>query len=484
MISSEQSVLSEQIESGVSDLVADQQQASSLSIPTSKPSAFDAVPHNSPYDVGSHIPAHVISHVTSHSPSQGIEPVHTQNREGLEKAFQLFGEMSEQLAESYQILEQRVSDLTGELDEVSAQRLEELSEKERLANRLQSLLEVLPGGVIVLDARGRVQECNPTATDLLGNRLIGERWIDIIQSSFAPRSDDGHEVSLKDGRRVSIATRSMVSESAQIVLLTDQTETRELQEQLSRHERLSSMGRMVASLAHQVRTPLSAAMLYAGHLTKGELPNDMVQKFSKKLMSRLTHMEQQVRDMLVFASGKFEIRETIPLSVLIQKLEQAFDAPVASSSSSCDVITSAIDPSRLEQNINCHSDVLVGALLNLVNNAIQAVGRNARIEIFIKDISDESIVLCIKDYGPGFDEATKAKLMEPFFTTKTHGTGLGLSVVQAVIRAHHGEFSIESTPGEGTEATIVLPVVANVVPHASVQNNLTENFSDSAEFSL
>ena len=114
--------------------------------------------------------------------------------------------------------------------------------------------------------RGRVQECNPTAIDLLGEPLEGESWLNVIQRVFAPRFDDGHEVSLKDGRRVSIATRSLAGEPGQLIVLTDMTETRALQERLSRHQRLSALGKVSASLAHQIRTPLSAAMLYGEHL--------------------------------------------------------------------------------------------------------------------------------------------------------------------------------------------------------------------------
>lgn len=88
------------------------------------------------------------------------------------------------------------------------------------------------------------------------------------------------------------------------MLLTDLTETRQLQEQLARHERLSALGRMVASLAHQIRTPLSAAMLYAGHLQEGVLPAKTRQRFAGRLKDRLHELEHQVRDMLVFARGE------------------------------------------------------------------------------------------------------------------------------------------------------------------------------------
>ncbi len=213
-------------------------------------------------------------------PEQPADTAEATSRAGLEQAFALFNQMSSQLSESYSLLEERVTELKGQLALVSAQRMEELAEKERLANRLQSLLDLLPGGVIVIDAHGVVREANPAALGLLGEPLVGMLWREVIARCFAPREDDGHEISLRDGRRLSIATRSLNGEPGQLILLNDLTDTRRLQEQLARHERLSALGRMVASLAHQIRTPLSAALLYAGHLSEQALPTDQQQRFA------------------------------------------------------------------------------------------------------------------------------------------------------------------------------------------------------------
>ncbi|MFP5429221.1 MAG: PAS domain-containing protein, partial [Gammaproteobacteria bacterium] len=121
---------------------------------------------------------------------QGRTPVEQESRLGLEQAFALFSQVSSQLSESYGMLEARVSELKGELAVVSAQRMAELDEKERLANRLQNLLDLLPGGVIVIDAQGFVREANPAACELLGEPLIGQLWRQVIARSFAPRKDD------------------------------------------------------------------------------------------------------------------------------------------------------------------------------------------------------------------------------------------------------------------------------------------------------
>ncbi|RPR26313.1 hypothetical protein IPC1067_05940 [Pseudomonas aeruginosa] len=262
-------------------------------------------------------------------PEQPADTAEATSRAGLEQAFALFNQMSSQLSESYSLLEERVTELKGQLALVSAQRMEELAEKERLANRLQSLLDLLPGGVIVIDAHGVVREANPAALGLLGEPLVGMLWREVIARCFAPREDDGHEISLRDGRRLSIATRSLNGEPGQLILLNDLTDTRRLQEQLARHERLSALGRMVASLAHQIRTPLSAALLYAGHLSEQALPTDQQQRFAGRLKERLHELEHQVRDMLVFARGELPLTDRVARHALGQLPGSEEDGPVA-----------------------------------------------------------------------------------------------------------------------------------------------------------
>ncbi|WP_433887301.1 sensor histidine kinase [Pseudomonas vranovensis] len=382
---------------------------------------------------------------------KGPNAAEQESRLGLEQAFAMFDQVSSQLSESYSLLEARVTELKGELAVVSAQRMAELAEKERLANRLQNLLALLPGGVIVIDGLGRVREANPAASELLGEPLVGELWREVIARSFAPREDDGHEVSLRDGRRLSIATRSLDAEPGQLVLLNDLTETRHLQDQLARHQRLSSLGRMVASLAHQIRTPLSAAMLYASHLAEQNLPVETQQRFAGNLKERLHELEHQVRDMLVFARGELPLTDRLTPKALFQALQQAAQTHVQGHAVrwQCD--------SHLGELL-CNRDTLVGAMLNLIENALQASGEPARLKVHLYR-REQVLHLCISDAGAGIDSALLARLGEPFLTTKATGTGLGLAVVKAVARAHQGSLQIRSRPGRGTCARISLPLI-------------------------
>ena len=329
--------------------------------------------------------------------------------------------------------------------------------------RMRQLLDLLPAGVLLIDRYGRVSECNPASESLLGTPLKGESWVAIIQRSFAPKKDDGIEISLKDGRKVRLLTRPLEYEPGQLVLLTDQTDTRLLQSRLSHYQRLSEMGRMMASLAHQIRTPLSAALLYASHLTGERLDDQKRVRFARKVKDRLIHLEQQVKDMLIFARGETQLDDRITLEALFTAIDDQLDLPLAQHDADCHL-------ENLAEGyvIQCNKEILLGAILNLVNNALQAAG-NAHLLVIKAYPEGERILIQVIDQGPGMSREAIQKAMEPFFTTKSHGTGLGLAVAQVVAKAHQGDFKIASIEGQGTCAQLSIPYWAPKATHEGEQ---------------
>jgi len=382
--------------------------------------------------------------------------------ETLAAAFAFFNETSTQLENSYRLLEDRVGQLTQELDQVSAEKKAEQSEKQQIASQMQVLLSVLPGGVIVLDARGHIVEANPAAQQLLASGLTGRLWRDVIGECFAPRNDDGLEVSTKLGRRLSVATSSLdegkvadVTQGGQIILLTDLTETRQLQQHVSRSERLSAMGKMVSALAHQIRTPLSAAMLYADHLCHSTLSPEKRSDFSRKLFSRLQHMERQVRDMLLFVKSELPLNDDITLRDLEQGFKEAAEIPLQTAGAVCDW------QNHLPQRrIKCHREALISALMNLINNGLQASASEPHLTVTFNEHADFPgfVAVSVNDKGTGMSAELLSTAREIFVTTKSQGTGLGLAVVQSVARAHGGGFELASPPNHGVTATLRIPL--------------------------
>ena len=117
--------------------------------------------------------------------------------------------------------------------------------------------------------------------------MSGRRWRDLVAERFDPSAATGPDVRTRDGRLVSIATRSLGSLPGQILLFTDVTETRELERRLRGLERLSEMGRMMAKLAHQLRTPLAAALLDASNLRASEPRDSARRPMHDRVLERL-----------------------------------------------------------------------------------------------------------------------------------------------------------------------------------------------------
>jgi two-component system sensor histidine kinase FlrB len=373
--------------------------------------------------------------------------------ESLEEAFQHFNEVSSSLTGFYEGLEQQVSLLSKELAQARSQKNREYEKRERVSNRLENLLRALPGGVVVIDGQGFVQESNPAALELLGTPLLGERWREVVNRAFKPQWDDGHDVSLHDGRYVNISTQSLDSEPGQILLITDVTETRQLQEQISGLKRASAMGEMAAALAHQIRTPLSSALLYISNLGMNNLDIERRKRFTKKTMSALQHLETLVEEMLLFARGE-------RLSASPAKIEKVINDFIAQQNNeieNCNLnITFKNRVSDVQVNLSC--DAFKSALQNLINNACQAAGDTININIDLQHNQANQVELKITDDGPGIPDTIKTRIFEPFITTRINGTGLGLAVVDAVVRAHKGTVTVADAPETGTCFTICLPV--------------------------
>lgn len=372
----------------------------------------------------------------------------------LKEAFLQFEETSRTLQNSYEELQREVRQLTAQLQEAERAKKEEESKNKVLLKQFQQLFWSMPVGVLLLNAEGIVVMSNPIVERLFGERILGGSWAKIVPKSFRPQKDDGHEVTMVSGRRVRVETSSLGDVPGQLIIIIDLTETYSLQRQLAHHERLSTMGKMVAALAHQIRTPLSSAMLYSGHLEKEVLPEEMRVRFASKLSDRLHNIERQIRDMLIFSKADVKLDEKLTLLALADFLRERAAEIAAQKNREVRFLSS----SSADGVVQCNQEVLVGAVLNLVNNAMDASEPDSVVTLEVVE-NDGSLTISVKDQGQGMTEEQMSKVQEGFVTTKQHGTGLGLMVVRAITRAHHGSFELESQLGVGTTAKITLPII-------------------------
>ena len=348
------------------------------------------------------------------------------------------------------------SDLSFEPEKVRLQQESfagELALLRQQSSQLNQIIDFMPTGMVMLDGNGIVTRINAIATQLLDEPILGQPWFDVIKRSFDPREDDWHEVSLKDGRRVKLEITALGNQPGQLIMITDLTETRLMQDKLAQMQRLSSLGKMVSTLAHQIRTPLSAAMLYGANLKSDKLKPDARSNFQDKLMARLGDLEQQVNDMLLFAkSGSQQVVESIELKDLVNETVAGIE-PLITKENAQVVVTANTEQNKVLGN----KTALTGALQNLINNSIQMAKSEASIQVNVTNQEGFAYISVI-DNGPGINPELAEHIFEPFYTSRTQGTGLGLAVVKSVATAHQGDVKVLPHPSGGAHFCIKLPL--------------------------
>ncbi len=382
---------------------------------------------------------------------QPDNPIPPSSPEELQQAFNLFNQVSEQLTGAYMDLQKQVEQLTHELAVANGELRLQLEEKANLSQRLSRLLEALPGGVVVLDAAGRIVEANPAAFSLLGEPLAGEAWQAVSGRELKPTTAPGEWLVGDGGRRVAISSSHLGEQGGEILLLQDVTEAYQMQDQLQRHKRLSSMGEMVAGLAHQLRTPLAAALLYTSHL-RGELAPEDRTRFADKALARLRSLEHLIKDMLIFVRGGKGSQERIAAPTLLAEVQQVMEPQMAEHGLIFD-----LEDASGGACVMGSREALSGALLNLLANAMQACEPGGRI-LLSGAIEGGWLAFRVSDTGKGIPQALQDRLFEPFFTTRTEGTGLGLAIVREVAQMHGGEISVQSVEGQGSTFCLKLPM--------------------------
>lgn len=222
--------------------------------------------------------------------------------------------------------------------------------------------------------------------------------------------------------------------------------------ELARRERLSVLGEVAARLAHQLRTPLAAALLYVGHLTRpGLLETDRI-RFADKTLGRLRYLERLIQDMLAFVKGQQGERAVFSAHALVDEVWQAIEPQAL-------LLEVTLELVRLggDEQLEVERQAVQGSLINLLENAVQASRPGSKVTLTIVT-GGAFVAFKVEDEGRGIAEADLERLFEPFFTTRGEGSGLGLAIVKQTADAHGGWVEVSSEPGKGSVFTLYLPV--------------------------
>lgn len=358
----------------------------------------------------------------------------------LAEAFRIFNQASEELSTAYTALQSQVAELTEELAAANGALRQQYLEKVALTERLALLLDALPAGVILIGHDNVVIQANPAAEAILQHSLPGAFWPALEHECLVATEVPG-ECRVAE-RQVAMNVTALDSSGVRIVLLHDVSETHALKQQAERSQRLAAMGEMAAQLAHQLRTPLAAALLYTGNLELPSIADENRISIAGKAVGRLKHLERLIQEMLLFARGEVLGRENFSVQGLLDELRHTFEPLVQQRGT---VLAIECDDAGTELTGN--RKAIAGALTNLLENAFDAAAGQVALAAHI---DGNVIEFVVEDNGRGMPEETLARLFEPFFTTRVEGTGLGLAIARGVARAHGGGIEVSSSPGQGT----------------------------------
>jgi len=346
--------------------------------------------------------------------------------------------------------------------------LEKLNEAKRKKIE-EVLLDTIPCAVTTFDQNGIFVDCNQFFLDKIGfskDELIGKRAPDFItkedQKRYGktitpslinekPLMDLDLHVEKKDGNifhsfwnhiRISGNNNEYLGFTA---IGLDLTEIDKLRDELVKKEKMATLGNFSSRLAHDLRNPLSIIMTSLENLKSLYGTDDTKQRHFDKVERSINRMVHQVDDVLNFVKEQpTTLTKTKTSEIILESLD------------------SLVIPSRIklilsenDVDITCDKEQFVIALNNLILNAIQAIDGLGTIEISVEENNDE-IIIQVKDSGKEIPKEELDILFEPLFTTKQHGTGLGLSSVKSIIQAHGGTVSVTSPP---VIFTITIPKV-------------------------
>jgi two-component system, sensor histidine kinase FlrB len=369
-------------------------------------------------------------------------------RNELTAAFRAFGSVSEQLSGAFDALRKQVAELTRELSEAHAG-------NEHLAARLSALIEGLPGGVLVLDAHGVIVESNPAAIALLGEPLLRQSLSAVMARAAVGSGAIGEHTELRTGRFVNVSRRELaprrgLDERGEVVLLTDVTEAHLMNVFLARQQRLVTLGELAAGLAHQIRTPLAAALLYASQMSLPGFGAQDLSRCAEKTVGSLKQLDRLVNDMLAFAHGG-AARETLSVSALLEQVAQWLRPALRLG------VRLTIRTEAPGLTVRANAPSLVSAVLNLATNALQSATADLDLELLGRRSASGRAEIVVSDDGPGVPPHIRERIFEPFFTTRARGNGIGLAIVKSVVEAHAGSVRLaESRRG----ATFIIDLPA------------------------
>jgi len=340
-------------------------------------------------------------------------------------------------------------------------------------NLLENVLDSIDVGILVCDENNNLLMVNKYAQRLLplnygeGVQLVSAIWDERIAEFFRETLLNRDRVIDKEidifykgrNRLLSANVLPLVQDrriTGSLIYIEDITEKRKTEARLHRAENLASLTTLAAGVAHEIKNPLGSISIHLQLLQKTlakiNYANNKTDKYLSVINEEVDRLNRIVVDFLFAVRPmNIELREC-DINKLISKMMEFVSVEMEQSKILC-----LLELDEKAPKIMLDERLINQAMLNLVKNAQAAMPKGGVFTI-ATNYADNEIRISICDTGIGISKENLAKIFEPYFTTKETGTGLGLTQVYKIIREHHGEITVNSAPGTGTEFKIFLPI--------------------------
>ena len=363
---------------------------------------------------------------------------------------------------------------TGILRDLSAR--VKLEERLRASEaRWRSIIESAVDGIIVIDARGRIEAFNPAAERLFGYReseIAGQNVKVLMPAPYHEEHDEylkkyletGVQTIIGRGREVkgrrrdggtfplhlSVGEMALGGERKFTGILHDLSDRVRIEEQLREQTALARLGEMAAVVAHEVRNPLAGVRAAIQMLKSRLAPDSRDAELTMQIIARIDGLNDLMKELLLFARPPRPRLAPVYVEALVASTAELLKA----------------DPMLREIRVEVHgtstaiaadAELLRIVFTNVIVNSGQAMNGSGTIRVEVGS-TDGSCRIAFIDTGPGMPPDVRDKVFTPFFTTKRSGTGLGLATAKRLVEAHRGTIGITCPNEGGTTVTVQLPV--------------------------
>lgn len=338
------------------------------------------------------------------------------------------------------------------------------------------LLETMDNAVISVDNNGIIKTFNLKSEEIFGKKRkevlnkdcqevlnLNVEGECIFKKCLLTRKNIDQEIILEEKglkKKIlevnsSFLTGEVGDITGMVVVIRDITEIKNLNEEVARHKRLASLGKLSAGIAHEIRNPLSSIRGLAQFVYNSFSKTDERKEDLNTIIQEVDRLNKLVVQVLDYAKLKELNLTSFSLNNLVNKIVVLFKQEIKNKQ-----IIFYLELSSDISLIEADKDQIRQILMNVVINAIQAIPEKGKIKIKTeKDLlrGEPAVKLVIEDNGIGIAEKDLNQIFDPFFSTKEQGSGLGLSIVYKLVEGHQGEIKVESKEGEGTKFIIFLP---------------------------